>query len=134
MTINKRPFTAGLPTKEYERRYYQEHIEHERAMHRKYYYDHRDERLVYWKRHEMQRKIKVLTHYGNGKCVCVRCSYDKLAALTIDHIYNDGYKEKQHGHGFYRKLELSGFPSGYQTLCMNCQYVKREEYENNKTL
>lgn len=74
-------------------------------------------------------KAEVLTHYGNGKLACVVCGEDRLPCLSIDHINGDGMKElrrlKRRGNSFYLYLRYHKFPEGYQTLCMNCQWVKR---------
>jgi len=74
-------------------------------------------------------KEEVLTSYGNGVCSCVACGESQLVCLTIDHIDGQGFRHrkeiKRHGISFYRWLRQQGFPKGYQTLCMNCQFVKR---------
>jgi hypothetical protein len=75
-------------------------------------------------------KREVLTHYGEGKCQCVKCLENRLACLSLDHINSDGNKLRQQGKdirgsGLYRQLRTQGYPNGYQTLCMNCQFVKR---------
>jgi hypothetical protein len=36
-------------------------------------------------------------------------------------------KYKRTGVAFYRHLKKIGYPNGYQTLCMNCQWVKRAQ-------
>lgn len=81
------------------------------------------------------RKVEVLTHYGNGKCACVQCGESRLACLSIDHIAGNGKAEKRKygyksGQGTYRWLKCNGYPRGYQTLCMNCQWIKR--FMNNE--
>ncbi len=85
-------------------------------------------------------KIEVLTHYGKGKCGCIKCGEARLACLSIDHsngkqslIYEDKTPagKVRHGRDLYCWLRMSGYPKGYQTLCMNCQWVKR--YENGET-
>lgn len=78
-------------------------------------------------------KISVLTYYGNGKCACVRCGESRTACLSIDHIDGNGAEERRNdlkGKSLYSYLHKRGFPLGYQTLCMNCQWVKR--FENNE--
>ena len=77
----------------------------------------------------LKLKEEVLTYYGNGKCACVKCGHTTLASLSIDHINGKGSREKREkGIGnYYAWLKKEGYPSGYQTLCMNCQFVKREE-------
>jgi hypothetical protein len=75
-------------------------------------------------------KIEVLTHYGNGKCICVCCGETILDFLTIDHINGRQIHErgknrdKYSGRNLWRYLKREGFPSGYQTLCINCNMGK----------
>ena len=79
-----------------------------------------------------RRKIRVLTHYGNGKLACVKCGFSDERALSIDHIDGKGEQDrhnlgKQGGHPFYKWLIDNDYPGGCQTLCMNCQFIKRVE-------
>jgi len=78
--------------------------------------------------HERLKK-QALEHYGNGKIACVKCGFDDIRALSIDHINAGGYqhkkKLKREGQNFYRWLISNSYPEGYQTLCMNCQWIKR---------
>ena len=77
------------------------------------------------------KKINVLTHYGNGKLACVKCGYQDIRALSIDHINGDGkeHREQVGGGGFtmYAWLLRNNYPDGYQTYCMNCQFVKKHK-------
>ena len=87
--------------------------------------------------HREKVKREVLTTYGHGKCACVQCGEDRIACLSIDHVNNDGAAErksrKKFGYHFYRFLIASGYPLGYQTLCMNCQFIKMQDYLKTKT-
>ncbi len=78
--------------------------------------------------HERIRN-EVLTVYGNGKLACTQCGESRLPCLSIDHIMGGGNLEfkrlKKRGVGFYSWLRKNNFPLGYQTLCMNCQWIKR---------
>lgn len=84
---------------------------------------------------QIQRHLKlkeeVLTHYGNGSLACVVCGEGRLACLSIDHISGGGNKQRKgvlgSTSGFYAWLKRNDYPEGYQTLCMNCQFVKRFE-------
>ena len=72
-------------------------------------------------------KQEVLTHYGDGKCACVRCGFDDVRALSIDHIDGGGNRDRASrfkGRMFYRWLQQENYPEGYQSLCMNCQFIK----------
>ncbi len=80
-----------------------------------------------------ERKLKVLTHYGNGKCACVRCGFEDMRALSIDHINGSGAKHiKSLLKNFYDWLIENGYPEGYRTLCFNCQWVTKAQQSENK--
>ena len=86
-------------------------------------------RQMVWRR---EVKREVLTHYGNGKAECTKCGFSDIRALTIDHINGGGKRHTYSigtpgGPSFYRWLKVQNFPVGYQTLCFNCQWVKRDE-------
>ncbi len=76
-------------------------------------------------------KVEVLTHYGDDSLACVWCGEDRVACLSIDHIEGRGNRQRKgslrSSSSFYSWLKKQGYPSGYQTLCMNCQFVKRFE-------
>ena len=73
-------------------------------------------------------KKEVLAHYGKGRLACRMCGESWLACLSIDHINGGGRSHRKelnaYGYRFYKKLKKANFPKGYQTLCMNCQFVK----------
>lgn len=80
-------------------------------------------------------KEEVLTYYGHGNLVCVRCGLKDIRALTIDHIEGGGTKHRQltgmnGGVALYSWLKRQRFPSGYQTLCGSCQMIKEVEKRN----
>jgi hypothetical protein len=71
-------------------------------------------------------KIEVFNHYGR---ICQCCGETITEFLTIDHINNDGAKERRENGGiggqtFYIRLKKLGFPPGYQVLCFNCNCSK----------
>lgn len=79
----------------------------------------------YSKNIRLQLRIDVLTHYGNGKCKCVKCGLDDIRALSIDHINGGGSKHIRNlKHDLYHWLKNTNYPEGYQTLCMSCQRIK----------
>lgn len=73
-------------------------------------------------------RTQVFEAYGGYKCAC--CGETEPLFLSIDHIDNNGAEERKlglysgSGYGFYRWLRKSGFPPGYQVLCMNCNTGK----------
>lgn len=134
--------------REYNRNYYLEHREEKRVEHnsssRTYYMEHRDRVNVerrrktrqgycrdYYRKYNRNLKIQVLTYYGNGLLACVICSESRLDCLTIDHIGGGGNQHRKEikrlgGHPFYLWLRKQNYPRGYQTLCMNCQFIKKQ--------
>ena len=108
--------------------------EQKRLNNRWWKFTHHKEVVVY--KREWQHKIRVeaLTHYGNGKLACVRCGETRLPCLSIDHIAGGGGVERRKlgrkGNAFTAYLKTQGYPKGYQTLCMNCQFLKA--YENRE--
>lgn len=77
------------------------------------------------KSNERYNKIRkdIFNHYGN---FCVDCGCSDFDLLSIDHINNDGKKEKigSKNNFFYTKLIYNNFPTGLQTLCRNCNWKK----------
>ena len=81
-------------------------------------------------------KTEVLTHYGRGKLECTLCGEKRLPCLSIDHINGGGTRHmkslNKFGQRFYRYLKTESFPSGYRTLCMNCQFMERARLREAK--
>ena len=73
-----------------------------------------------------KRKAKILKHYGD---VCCRCGFSDWRALSIDHINGDGAQHRKEvpSGKLYKWLIENNLPDGFQTLCMNCQFIKRHE-------
>ncbi len=86
-------------------------------------------RQDYERRNKDRIKTEVLTYYGNGLFACVICGESRLHCLSIDHINGNGSLERKRlgkaGLGFYYWLKKQGYPEGYRTLCMNCQFIER---------
>lgn len=64
-------------------------------------------------------KIEIIKGYG-GKCKC--CGEKRPEFLTIDHINNDGKKDRTRysGYQFYQWIKKNKFPKSLQLLCFNC--------------
>lgn len=61
--------------------------------------------------------------------VCVRCGFDDMRALQIDHIRGGGTalgKTGMKGYRLWRSI-LGGEITDYQVLCANCNWIKRCE-------
>ncbi len=98
-------------------------------MHRNDRENNPDKFNSYTKKCRDKTKANVMTHYGNGVCLCLMCGENRLDCLTIDHINGGGTKHLKslglYGATFYRWLISNNYPIGYQTLCANCQLIKK---------
>lgn len=86
---------------------------------------HRQMQAANAKRWNTRNKEKVFAAYGGAKCAC--CGETEKTFLSLDHINGGGgklRKAKTHrsGSAFYKQLIQEGLPSGFQILCMNCQF------------
>lgn len=87
--------------------------------------------MRYGKQKRQELKIEVLGHYSQGSPVCKVCGITDIRVLTIDHINGGGNRQKKTvgiaGNSFYRWLREQNYPEGYQVLCFNCNWIKRDE-------
>jgi len=69
---------------------------------------------------------KVFSVFGE---VCVICGFSDKRALTLDHVLNNGAKEREEigERGVYSRAIRPENRHEYQMLCMNCQFIKRHE-------
>lgn len=85
--------------------------------------------LEYW--HTLRREV--LNAYGGMKCAC--CGETEETFLSLDHVNNDGAEHRRVLSGktersggittqLYNWLKRNNYPSGFQVLCMNCNFSK----------
>ena len=63
----------------------------------------------------------------DNKKKCSQCNCDIYEVLDIDHIENDGNKERKNIKctlSFYQYIIKNNFPKKYQILCKNCNWLK----------
>lgn len=74
-------------------------------------------------------RLKVISHYSQGKNECACCGEKHMEFLTINHMNGGGTKhriqlsgggKKVSGNIFYKWLVKNNFPEGYNVLCDNC--------------
>jgi len=91
----------------------------------------RDETNARTKKSRLAQKNKVLTYYSKNnfpECVCCG-EKSNLIFLTLDHIEgrkNVTHKKRLGGKDLYTWIEKNNFPSGFQTLCHNCNSAKSD--------
>jgi len=93
-------------------------------------------RSVWGKTYRKKLKIEIFNAYGGPVCKC--CNEKEICFLSLDHVNNDGAKERKelfknnHGGSYhlYEKLKQKCFPdkNRYQVLCMNCQWGKKNNF------
>jgi len=112
------------------RRSYQKHKIERNIQARKRYHANKDKNLSKQREYYQSLKKEVLTLYGGGKMACTKCGETRIDCLSIDHINGGGNKHRKdnktaHGRQFYYQLRKNLRLDTYQTLCMNCQFIKR---------
>lgn len=102
----------------------------------KYYYKNREEKIIYTSnlgkdiRHQLIRLL-------NTEMSCVRCGFNDIRALQIDHKNGRGHNDrktfKHAGASLYRfylnNPELA--KQTLQVLCANCNWIKKNENKEN---
>lgn len=119
--------------KKYAAEYYQNNKERYRKPRQEYYqrrkeYFQQKSREAYLRtkvqvqERSRKRRELVLTHYGK-KCVC--CGEATIEFLAIDHINNDGYKQRKNIKiNIYSWIIKNNYPKDLQILCHNCNLAK----------
>ena len=111
---------------EYNKQWRKDNPDRVRDNHRNWYKNNPEKWSNYQKMYRKSRKQIVFDHYG-WECKC--CGETIPQFLTIDHINNDGYKDKRinkttSGDVVYRNIIKNNFPDTFQVLCFNCNCGK----------
>ena len=81
-------------------------------------------------RYRQRLKSRVISYYslGTNKCSC--CGEWRMEFLSLDHTRtelrgnaNYGYRKTDRNH-LYQWIVRNGYPSGFDVLCMNCNFAK----------
>jgi len=97
-----------------------------------------DKDAAYRAQHKAEKRLTYLAYYtglkdaafsayGGYKCAC--CGETTIEFLSLDHVAGGGNAHrvsvsgtKSGGGRIYLWLKRNGYPSGYQVLCMNCNF------------
>ena len=122
----------GLCFRHYKRSLYRRDPGTERARSRDYYHRNREkirgQKRIIERKKARERRQKILEKFGRE---CARCGYAKdWRALEIDHINGGGVQHIAtfpNQQRYYDWLLEHGPPEDFQTLCANCNKIKRAE-------
>ena len=98
--------------------------------HVNYYHNNKEKHKLIGKRCWNNYKFKVMNHYTNYDIKCICCGEKQIEFLTLDHINNDGKKHRETVHNLYVWIIHNNFPSGFQVLCMNCNWAKGRDKDH----
>lgn len=103
--------------------------EYDRTRKRNYFLERKDYYHEKKRKENLELKLEIFSFYSDNKMKCRFCEEKRIECLQLDHIHNNGGKERKElrrrGTNMYRWLKLNGFPEGYQILCANCNAFKR---------
>ena len=116
--------------KQYRKRwrdYYAKHRTKRLAEVKRHYAIHKKEIRPLHKQYRENLREKFFSMYGH---VCALCGFSNKGALTMDHVKNDGAKErKRMDHWTSLKRAIQKYcPNRYRVLCMNCQWLERRRF------
>ena len=90
------------------------------------YIKNREMVLANMKAQSLRAKRKVMIMYGGQ---CMACGEKELATLSIDHIHDDGKKDKKTmGSAFYRLLARTPKRDDLQCMCLNCNLGRKVRF------
>ncbi len=147
------PWVDQERRRKYQAKWTSEHRQHLRDYHREYNNSHPENKAknrtrgrIYHRQNapwinEKKRvrddgfRFQALSHYSPQLC-CAWCFYSNIQALCIDHIANNGaeHRKAMKGDKIYRWLNRNGYPSGFQVLCLNCNWIKEIESRRSSTM
>jgi hypothetical protein len=87
----------------------------------------KERRPSYTKRYQAGLRKAAIDILG-GKCI--RCGFDDIRALQIDHINGGGNIDIKNIRGNYHRSVIQSVLNNerkYQLLCANCNWIKRAE-------
>jgi len=79
-------------------------------------------------------KLETFAEYCDDAVRCRNCGEDDIDILTIDHVNDNGAEHRREiglagrgGYPFYQWLKNNSYPDGFQVLCYNCNFRKRNK-------
>jgi hypothetical protein len=107
--------------------YYDGYKEKNRLHNKEFRKNNKEKAKIWDKRKYDKIKLEIISKLGNK---CVLCGENRFNFLTVDHVNNDGNKEKHNNHySIIRQKIINGLTEEelkltYQVLCYNCNCSK----------
>jgi len=130
--------------REYQRRYHAKNPGRKVKWNREWIKTHREQYNASKYLYRERQKHRVMRHYCGGKDpFCVKCGFDDIDCLCLDHIDDNGAEDRRKrrvssrtttGVDMYTAVKRDGFPDGYQVLCANCNMKKEAERKRAERL
>lgn len=117
--------------REYFKRYYRENREKKKKWFKEFY----QKNKTYYKKYSKIRNAKIYKKlrgevFKDLGAKCNHCGFNDIRALQIDHINDDGYKDRKKGIVGYELLsKILNNIDNYQILCANCNWIKRYKHK-----
>ena len=129
------------------KKYYLENIEHikqirinfdiknkelQKIQKKKWRDDNRGRINLLRNKRNIRMKLMIFNHYSNYDIKCNCCGENMIEFLSIDHINNDGASHRKivpHSN-LYSWIINNDYPSGFQILCMNCNFAKGQSKDH----
>lgn len=90
------------------------------------------------KYYSLRREIYAAYSSDANGISCVKCGFDNIKALSLDHINGGGRRERRqtglYGKALWLHLKKNGYPDGYRVLCMNCNWLEWYKHRYTKTI
>lgn len=118
------------------KRKYAEHRLEKIAYGKKYRDEHPRMGQIYAAKTRQRVLQRIAKAHGNLMVYCIRCGFTDTRALQIDHINGGGRKEidSMRTWQYYKQIlvaPLEEVRKNYQVLCANCNFIKKEENQEN---
>jgi hypothetical protein len=119
---------------EYQAKWREDNKDKRRINGREYYNNNQVDISIRRSERHQKNKMECIKHYSGGTMKCAKCEVDNINMLVLDHINDDGHKDRRCVNSLYYYLIREGFPPGFQVLCANHNQEKEILRSKVKTI
>lgn len=119
--------------------------EKRRIWNKEWIQNNRDRYRVAKYRYRLKVKMRAMALYADP-VRCQHCGFDKIDALCLDHVENNGAAHRKEinvkhrgcsptaGTRIYEYIQKNGKVEGLQVLCANCNLMKQIKHQRSKSV